>query len=107
VRDSLREIVFSKRRSKKRQDALARERLIRENPTLLSLRLSRFSNFEKLLAEMIAKHLGVSVKTDSYPTLLSTMSVTIVRLSFRIWVETGVSPEKTFDKNFNKLENGL
>ncbi|MGH3319501.1 MAG: TetR/AcrR family transcriptional regulator [Streptosporangiaceae bacterium] len=108
MRVVLKEIAAMHSAHANRDDMLARQRLVRENPSLLPRQLARYAAFERTLAQAVAERIGVDGERDPYPSLLAAVAVTMVRVAMHRWTtERGRGPEEYLDEAFDLLERGL
>lgn len=94
--------------SANRDQALARQRLVQESPTLMSRQLAQHSELERELAEAFAERLGVDREEDLRPALLASTAVGAMRVALRRWTAVGSEPLRDlFDNVFDLLERGV
>lgn len=108
LRAVLEEIAGEHTAPEHREEVLARQRLIRENPALLPRQLAHYAGFERLLCEAVAERLGVDPEQDPRPVLLAAFAVTVVRVAMHRWTCQGErSVAALIDEGFDLLERGL
>lgn len=69
--------------------ALTRQRLVQDNPALMSRQLAQYSAMESELAGAFAERLGTDRDDDPRPALVAAMAVGIVRVALRRWTAGG------------------
>lgn len=90
-----------------RETTLARQRLVRQNPSLLPRQLAKFAAVERTLAEAVAQRLGARQEDDTRPALLAALAVTVVRVAMQRWTVDGSRrPGELIDEGFGLLEPG-
>lgn len=91
-----------------RERALARQRLVQENPSLLPRQLAQYSSLERELAETLAERLAVDPDQDLRPALLAGITVSVLRVALRRWTAGGPeSLSELFRSSFDLLERGV
>ncbi|MGH3502069.1 MAG: TetR family transcriptional regulator [Nocardioidaceae bacterium] len=91
-----------------REEVLARQRLVRENPSLLPRQLSKYAAIERTLAEAMAERLDTDPAQDLRPAMLAALGVTVVRVAVQSWTTDGTRPLTTLiDDAFHLLERGI
>ena len=91
-----------------RERALARQRLVQENPSLMSRQLVQYSQLEQTFAEAIAERIGVDPDEDLRPMLLAGVAGSVLRVALRHWAAGGSVPlSELLDSAFDQLEQGL
>lgn len=68
-----------------RERALARQRLVQDNPALLTRQLAQYSMMEHKLAGTFAERLGVDRDDDLRPALVAAVAVGLVRVALHRW----------------------
>lgn len=98
----LREYTLSRMaRGGDREKALARQRLIKENPSLLPRQLADLAATERALAEVMAERTGTTPDHDLRPALLGALGVTVCRVAMRRWsTDETRTPEELIDHAF-------
>lgn len=90
-----------------RDQALARQRLVRDNPSLLPRQLAQYATFERTFIEAMARRLGVDPDEDLRPALLSAVAISVVRVAMQRWTADGTRPpHELIDEAFDLLEAG-
>lgn len=74
-----------------RERSPARQRLVQENPTLMSQQLAQYAAMENELAAAFAERLGVDPVEDLWPALLAAVSVSSIRVAIRRWTAGGTA----------------
>jgi AcrR family transcriptional regulator len=109
--EDLRALLHWKAReaTRKRDEVLARHKLVEQCPALLPVMLANFDEYEQTLCDAIAQRIGTDPATDAYPQLVAGLIGTVMRVSFRRWTSgTGGSSLPTeVDKAFAVLTQGL
>lgn len=91
-----------------REEALARQRLVKENPSLLPRQLAKFAAVERTLTEAMANRTGSDPEQELRPALLAALAVTVMRVAMRRWsVDETSSPGVLVDEAFDLVERGL
>lgn len=89
-----------------RADMLARMRLRRDEPNLLSRQMAQYVRIEKALTEVFAERLGVDADTDLRPELYAALSVTAGRVALHRWaVDNSRSLTELADEALTLLEH--
>jgi hypothetical protein len=85
-----------------------RGRLISENPTLRAHALERFARIEDMIAEAVARDLGLS-ETDVRPRLVGGAAIAALRATAATWGARGGGgdPRAIVDESFDLIEHGL
>lgn len=90
-----------------RERSLARQKLVQENPALLSRQLTQHALMEVGLAEQLAERFGVERDRDLRPDLLAGIAGTAVRIAVRHWCAGAPEPlVELIDSAFEHLESG-
>jgi AcrR family transcriptional regulator len=87
--DSLRAMALAAaaRLEAKADDMMARHRLTQAHPSLAMRRAARFTEVERLLAEVIAERTGLDVDRDPYPMLAASAALSAIRVAMSAWQE--------------------
>lgn len=92
----------------RREETVARQRLVRENPELLPRQLAKYAAFERSVAAALAERLDLDPDDDPWPGLLAAIAVSVVRVAAQGWTE---DPSRTLaewiDDGFDLLETRL
>lgn len=72
-----------------RERALARQRLVQDNPALMSRQLAQYSTMERELTGVFADRFGVDRDDDLRPALVAAVAVGIIRVALRRWTAGG------------------
>lgn len=72
-----------------RERSLARQRLVQDNPALLSRQLAQYSAMEQELADTFAGRLGVDRGDDLRPALVAAVAVGLIRVALHRWTAGG------------------
>lgn len=108
--DDLRDLLryASAEAAERREDLISRRRLVEQCPPLVPLLLEKFAEYEQTLTEAIARRIGADPDDDPYPQLLAGVVGTVMRVSFRRWVNVGGRslPEEV-DRAFALVTRGL
>lgn len=88
--------------------SVARQRLVQENPSLMSRQLAQYASLERALAEALAERLGVDPDRDLRPALLAGVAVSVLRVAIRRWIAGGPEPlSELLSSAFDLLEQGV
>ena len=68
-----------------RQRALARQKLVQENPRLLARQLGVYAILEAELAQAVAERLDVDPEADLRPALVASVAAAAMRVAVRRW----------------------
>lgn len=91
-----------------RDRMLARQRLVREHPTLSARQLNQHVHMEKALAEAVAERLRVDVAEDLRPSLIAGVAGTAMRVAMHWWAaREDDTLVRTLASAFDLLEQGL
>lgn len=91
-----------------RDRALARQRLVQDNPTLIARQWAQHSQLERTVAEALAERFGVDPDEDLRPALLAGIAGSAVRAALRRWAGGGTGPlQHLLETTFDLLEQGL
>jgi AcrR family transcriptional regulator len=92
----------------RRDDALARQQLVRDNPELLPRQLAQFATIERTITEAVADRLDTDPDVDLRPALLAGFAVSAVRVAMQRWTADGARPPlELVDEAFDLWERGL
>ncbi|MGH3424957.1 MAG: TetR family transcriptional regulator [Nocardioidaceae bacterium] len=92
----------------RREEAIARQRLVRDNPSLLPRQLGKYAAYERALCEALSERLGVDADADPRPALLAALAVSVIRVAIRGWTADGGRPlTDLVDEAFDVIEEGL
>lgn len=109
--EDLRALLHWKAReaTRKRDEVLARHKLVEQCPALLPVMLANFDEYEQTLCDAIAQRIGTDPATDAYPQLVAGLIGTVMRVSFRRWTAGigGRSLPDEVDRAFAALTQGL
>lgn len=90
-----------------RDHVLARQRLIRDNPSLLPRQLAQYAGVERAFADAMAERLGLDAQRDLRPALLAAIAVGIVRVAMQRWTVDGTRPpDELIDEAFELMKRG-
>jgi AcrR family transcriptional regulator len=90
-----------------RERVLARQRLVRDNPTLLPRQLAQYAAVEARLIEATAQRLGVDPDVDLRPALLAALALCAVRVAMQRWAADGSrTPSKLVADAFAHVPGG-
>ena len=90
-----------------REQALARQRLIQEHPSLMARQLAQFAVIERAFAEALAERSQVDPDEDLRPAMLAAVTFGVVRVAIRRWTADGSQPLVTVISDaFDLLERG-
>lgn len=90
-----------------RERVLARQRLIRDNPSLLPRQLAQYAAFERAFADAMAERLDLDPQRELRPALLAAITVGIVRVAMQRWTVDGSRPpDELIDEAFDLMERG-
>lgn len=88
-----------------RQEALSRQRLVRENPSLLPRQLAKFAALERTLTAAIAERAGADPERELWPGLFAALSVTTMRVAMQRWsADASRSPGELIDEAFALID---
>lgn len=91
-----------------RDRALARQKLVQDNPTLLVRQLGRYAVLEGAFAEAVAERLDVDPEADLRPALVASVAAAALRVAVRRWtVDGSVQLTELLIAAFDELEQGL
>lgn len=91
-----------------RDRAMDRQRLIQENPALMTRQLHQYSELERIFAAAIAERMSVDPDHDLRPMLLAGIVGSVLRVAVRNWASGGPESLSTqIDSAFDLLERGL
>lgn len=68
-----------------RDRALARQKLVQDNPVLLARQLGRYAVLESAFAEAVGERLDVDPDTDLRPALVASVAAAALRVAIRHW----------------------
>ena len=109
--DSLRAMALAAaaRLEAKADDMMARHRLTQAHPSLAMRRAARFTEVERLLAEVIAERTGLDVDRDPYPMLAASAALGAIRVAMSAWQERNRPGPLVdlLDETFTLLARGL
>ncbi|MGH3098176.1 MAG: TetR/AcrR family transcriptional regulator [Streptosporangiales bacterium] len=107
LRVALRESELLSSAHATREHALARQRLVHANPSLLPRQLAQYATIERALTEAMAERLGVDPDDDLRPQLLAALAGSVVKVAMKRWTANGTRrPAKLVDEAFDVLEQG-
>ena len=90
----------------RRDRALDRQRLVRDNPSLLPRQLGQFATIERAFAEAVTQRLGADPDQDMRPDLVAAVGVSVIRVAMRRWTERGTpGPDVLVDEAFDLLDS--
>lgn len=90
-----------------RQEARARQQLVRDNPSLLPYHLAKFTAIERALTDALARRSGADPDRELRPALLAALAVTVMRVAVQRWSTDGAcSPSEYIDEAFDLLASG-
>jgi len=109
--DSLRAMALAAaaRLEAKADDMMSRHRLTQAHPSLAMRRAARFTEVERLLAEVIAERTGLDVDRDPYPMLAASAALSAIRVAMSAWQERNRPGPLVdlLDETFTLLARGL
>lgn len=92
----------------KRERALARQRLVLENPALMARQRAKFSRLERSVAEALAERYGLDPDTDLRPALLAGVASSVFTVAIRTWAAGDSVPlRELLESAFDQLEDVL
>lgn len=104
LRAVLRERSLEYADQSRREEALARQRLVQENPSLLPRQLAKFAAVERTLTEAMSRRTGADPDQNLRPALLAALGVTVMRLAMQRWsVDATRSPAELIDEAFDLI----
>lgn len=90
----------------RRDHVLDRQRLVRDNPSLLPRQLAQFATLERAFAGAVAQRLGADPDQDMRPDLVAAVGVSVIRIAMRRWTERGtLGPDVLVDEAFDLLDS--
>ncbi|MGO1193334.1 MAG: TetR/AcrR family transcriptional regulator [Nesterenkonia sp.] len=91
-----------------RQRALARQKLVQENPRLLARQLGVYAILEAELAQAVAERLDVDPEADLRPALVASVAAAAMRVAVRRWTaDDSAQLTELLVACFDELEGGL
>jgi AcrR family transcriptional regulator len=89
-----------------RARALARYRLVRDNPSLLPRQLHQFARVDQAIAEAVAERLHIDSTENTRVALLASVAVAVLRLATKRWASNeSASLPDLIDEAFDLLED--
>lgn len=91
-----------------RERALARQRLVQNDPALTSRQLAQYAAMERELAGTFADRLGVDQDEDLQPALVAAVAVGLIRVALRRWTAGGTkSLSDVIGSVFDLVDEGV
>ncbi|MGH3414791.1 MAG: TetR/AcrR family transcriptional regulator [Marmoricola sp.] len=91
-----------------RDRVLARQRLVRDHPSLLPRQLAQYAVIERALIDALAQRLHDDPDRELRPALLSAIAVTVIRVAMQRWTADASRPlTELVDEQFGLLEENL
>lgn len=90
-----------------RDQALARQRLIHANPSLLARQLSQTASLERAIADAMSVRLGSDSGADLRPQLLAALAASVLRVALRRWAIEGTRLDELIERTFALLTSQL
>lgn len=107
LRVALRESELLSSTHARREHALARQRLVHANPSLLPRQLAQYARIERALTEAMAERLSVDADDDLRPPLLAALAGSVIKVAMKRWTANGRrGPAELVDEAFDVLERG-
>lgn len=107
LRTVIAESEFLRHAHARREEALARERLVHSNPALLPRQLAQYATIERTFTEAMAERLGVDPDQDLRPALLAALAGSVIKVSMKRWTADGTRPpNELMNEAFDLLERG-
>lgn len=92
----------------RRAEALARYRLVKDNPSLLPRHLHQFGEAERAIEATMRARIGSSSPDDLRPALLAAIGMTVLRLVTHRWAsDDNASLPTLINSTFDLLEHGV
>jgi AcrR family transcriptional regulator len=94
---------------RRRAEALARHRLVRDNPSLLPRQLHQFAVLEQAILAGMAERVGAGYADDDLrPALLAALAVAVLRMATQRWAaDDTVALSELAASAFDLLEHGI
>jgi len=86
-----------------REQMLARQRLVHQNPALMARQLAQAVALERTLAAALTERMGADPNEDLRPQLLASVAVGVLRVALRRWAREGAQLDDLIDESFATL----
>lgn len=86
-----------------RENMLARQRLVHDNPALMARQLAQAVALERAIHTALAARMGLDPQQDLRPQLLASVAVGVLRVALRRWAREGARLDELIDESFATL----